>query len=132
MKQHRNERGAAAVEMAIVLPILILLVFGIIEFSIAFNHKQGLHAAAREGARFGALPQNSQDEIIARVEDALDGVADPDDVTITVTPNIAHPCDLQSPDARVKVTVSMPYQANVPLADLAPVTLTGSGEFRCE
>jgi Flp pilus assembly protein TadG len=132
MTRLRSERGAAAVEMAILLPLLILLVFGIVEFSIAFNHKQGLHAAAREGARFGALPQNTNDEIVERVEDALSGVADPDDVTIAVTPNVDHPCDLQPPGARVKVTVSMPWHVNIPLADLAPVTLTGSGEFRCE
>ena len=58
-----NERGAAAVEFAIVLPLLVLLVFGIIQFSIAYNRTQGLHAAAREGARYAALPSNTSSEI---------------------------------------------------------------------
>jgi hypothetical protein len=137
----RNQRGAAAVEMALILPILILLVFGIVQFSIAFNNKQGLHAAAREGARFGALPQHSKTEITSRVEDALEGVVDPSDTTITVhivRPNGSEidaptqPCDLQAAGTRVKVIVSIPHQTTIPLMNFAAGTLTGKGEFRCE
>ena len=50
-RRDRSERGAAVIEFAIVLPILILLVFGIVQFSIVYNRVQGLHAAAREAAR---------------------------------------------------------------------------------
>ena len=60
LNRARDERGAAAVEMAIVLPLLILILFGIVEFSIYFNRLQGLQAAAREGARVAALPQSTQ------------------------------------------------------------------------
>ena len=67
----RDQRGAAAVEMAIVLPILILLVFGIIEWSIYFNRLQGLQAAAREGARVAALPQSTQ----ANIQSAMSGAS---------------------------------------------------------
>ncbi|MFT7646169.1 MAG: Flp pilus assembly protein TadG, partial [Candidatus Poriferisodalaceae bacterium] len=41
--------------MAIILPVLVLLMFGIVEFGLAFNRLQGVHAAAREGARVGAV-----------------------------------------------------------------------------
>lgn len=51
----RRERGAAAVEMALVLPILISLVFGIIDFSRIFNAEIQLSQAAREGARLAAI-----------------------------------------------------------------------------
>jgi hypothetical protein len=47
----RDERGAAMVEMAIVLPILLLFVMGIVEFGRAWNIYQVITDAAREGAR---------------------------------------------------------------------------------
>jgi hypothetical protein len=50
-----SEQGAAAVEMALVLPILLLVVFGIIDFGFAFNAQISLTQAAREGVRVGAI-----------------------------------------------------------------------------
>ena len=46
-----GERGAAAVEFALVLPLFLLLVFGIIDFSRAFNVQLTVSDAAAEGAR---------------------------------------------------------------------------------
>ena len=131
----RTERGAAAVEFAIVLPLLIILVFGIIEFSIAYNHKQGLHAAAREGARLAALPQSTQSDVTDRVRDALSGVLNTTEInaaTITVTPNKTHPCDGAAPGTHVVVTVSAPDDLDIPLVTNSTLTLTGKGEFLCE
>lgn len=51
----RDERGAAAVEMALVIPILVLLVFAMIDFSRAMNAELQLSQAAREGARLAAI-----------------------------------------------------------------------------
>src|SRR5436190_21168855 len=90
VRRGSDERGAAVVGCALVLPLLILLVFGIVEFSIAYNHQQGLHAAAREGARVASLPQTTTSEVVSRVKSALSGVlsnTDIDKVTITVTPS---------------------------------------------
>lgn len=50
-----EERGAAAVEFAIILPLLVVFVFGIIEFSIMFYDKAVITNASREGARYGML-----------------------------------------------------------------------------
>ncbi|HYB97573.1 MAG TPA: TadE/TadG family type IV pilus assembly protein [Candidatus Limnocylindrales bacterium] len=50
-----NEKGMAAVEFGLVLPILMLLVFGIAEFGIAFYREQVLTGAVREGARKGVV-----------------------------------------------------------------------------
>jgi len=47
----RSERGAAAVEFALVLPLLLLLVCGIIEFSFVFNRYISVTNVAREGVR---------------------------------------------------------------------------------
>jgi hypothetical protein len=51
----RDERGAAAVEFALVMPLLILLLFGIIEFARVWNARQTLTDAAREGARIAVV-----------------------------------------------------------------------------
>ena len=50
-----NERGAAAIEFALVLPVLVLLLLGIIEFSVALYDKAVITNASREGARAGIV-----------------------------------------------------------------------------
>ena len=126
-----DERGAAAVEFAMILPLLILLVFGIVQFSLAYNRQQGLHAAAREGARIASLPQTTQTEISDRVTDALDGVPFSSTPTIAVTPNVTKPCDQRSGET-VVVQVQGVTQLDIPLWGNQSLTLTGRGEFRCE
>ena len=54
-----GERGAAAVEFALILPILLLLVLGLVEFSRVFNVQISLSNAAREGARVMAIKNDS-------------------------------------------------------------------------
>lgn len=51
----KNQKGAALLEFALVLPILLLLVFGIIEFGLLFYNKQVITNASREGARAGIV-----------------------------------------------------------------------------
>lgn len=51
----RDENGATAVEFALILPLLILLIFGIIEFGLLLYNKQILTNACREGARAGIV-----------------------------------------------------------------------------
>lgn len=54
MNRLRHQDGAAAVEFGLLLPLLVMLAFGIIEFSTAYNRTQGMHAAVREGARMAS------------------------------------------------------------------------------
>jgi Flp pilus assembly protein TadG len=132
--RRRSERGSAAVEFAILLPLLVLLLFGIIEFSIAYNHAQGLHAAAREGARVASLPQTTQAAVIDRVKSSLQGVLNSTDIqnaTITVTPSGNQPCNGAPAGTHVVVTVSAPDDLAIPLYTKT-LTLTGRGEFLCE
>ena len=49
----KGQKGAAVVEFAFVLPLLMLILFGIIEFGLLFYNKQVLTNASREGARAG-------------------------------------------------------------------------------
>jgi Flp pilus assembly protein TadG len=130
---HDRERGAAAVELAIVLPILVLLVFGIIQWSIYFNRLQGLQAAAREGARVAALPQSTNADVKAKVSAALNGVLPSGTTpTITISPSTSNPCDLQPAGSSVTVTVTTNTNLDIPLWGSQTVTQTGKGVFKCE
>lgn len=62
----RNEHGGAAVEFAVVLPLLVLILFGIVEYGFIFYNKQVITNASREGARFGIVagsPRASESQI---------------------------------------------------------------------
>jgi Flp pilus assembly protein TadG len=52
-----NERGASAVEFALVLPVLMLILFGTIEFGMVMYSREVLTNASREGARAGIVQQ---------------------------------------------------------------------------
>ncbi len=64
----RQEGGAAIVEMAIVLPLLVLLVFGIIEFGLAFNKRLTIGNATQSAARVGTAIANNEYADIALLE----------------------------------------------------------------
>jgi hypothetical protein len=59
----RGERGVAAVEFAILLPVLVILMFGLIQFGIAFNSKIQATNGAREGARMAVVGIDSWDDV---------------------------------------------------------------------
>jgi Flp pilus assembly protein TadG len=63
----RRRRAAVAVEMAVVLPLLLMILFGVIEFGWAFTVRQAVVSAAREGARVASLPGSTETEINTRV-----------------------------------------------------------------
>jgi len=72
----RGERGQALAEFALVLPLLLLLIAGIIEFGRAWNIKQAVTDAAREGARFyvvadGLTPTEKTTLVTEKVEERL-------------------------------------------------------------
>jgi Flp pilus assembly protein TadG len=120
---HR-ERGAAAVEFALVLPILLLLVFGIAEFGRAYYIQTTLSGAAREGVRIMAL-QDDADEAEATTKAAATGLALTND-QISVTPTTCS----GTTAGTATVTVTYPVQLMSGLFG-ASITLTGKGTMRC-
>jgi Flp pilus assembly protein TadG len=131
LRHCERERGAAAVEFALVLPLLILLIFGVVEFSITYNRQQALHAAAREGARTASLPSSTQTNIHDAVTNALTGVNFTSTPSISTSPAATQPCSGRSGQT-VTVTVQASTNLDIPLWGNDVVTLTGRGEFRCE
>jgi len=126
-----GERGAVAVEFALVLPVLVLLLFGIIEFGLMYNRQQALHAAAREGGRVASLESSTQTDITTAVDGALVGTKFSSTRAITISPNVAKPC-LNRAGQTVTVTVVATSNVDIPLWNNLAVGLTGKGQFRCE
>lgn len=104
----RRDRGASAVEFAIVLPVLFLIVAGIVDFGRAYFTQIQLANAAREGARaavvlpLGSTPAPTT-EVPARVSAALPGLTDAA-MTPTYCPSSANST------ARATVVVSRPFR----------------------
>jgi Flp pilus assembly protein TadG len=67
----RDERGASAVEFAIIASLLLMILFGTVTFGIVLNRFQGLQAGGREGARLASLTQTTLDEIRTRTRESV-------------------------------------------------------------
>ncbi|MGO4663049.1 TadE/TadG family type IV pilus assembly protein [Terrabacter sp. 2TAF16] len=106
----RTERGASAVEFAIVLPVLFLIIAGIVDFGRAYFTQIELSNAAREGARaavvlpLGSTPAPTT-EVAARVSAALPGIGD-----ATLSPAPVYCPSVATSTARATVAVSRPFQ----------------------
>lgn len=64
-------RAAAVVEFAVVLPLLLTILFGIIEYGWVFMVRQTLQTAAREGCRIAVLQTATEDAIEARIAQVM-------------------------------------------------------------
>jgi len=99
---HRDDRGAAAVEFALVLPILLVLVLGIVQFGITFSQWLEMEHAAREGARWGSIGYAVPD-IRAKVRASAPGLNPPlTDEQIAITP--ADPLNASGEPITVAIT----------------------------
>lgn len=129
-----DERGASAVEFALVLPMLLLLVFGIVEFGRAFNIHIQLTGAAREGARVAAL--ESGDPVEETYQAAPLFTSNRGAMTVTVSSCTAG-------GDRSRVTAAHDFTFVTPLSAVSrlpflngsgfaePIRLTGIGVMRC-
>lgn len=66
-----SRRAGAVVEMAVVSPLLLGLIFGIVEYGWVFMLQSNLTSAAREACRAGILPGSDDADISARFQDAI-------------------------------------------------------------
>lgn len=128
----RRQDGAAAVEFALVMPILLLLVMGTIDFARAYNAHISLSGGAREGARVLALTSDP-----VQAESATKNAAPsipPGDITVT-TSSCLNPGDPARVDASYDFSYITPISGLVSLfggsALASPVTLNGIGVMRC-
>lgn len=127
MRKADDERGAAAVEFALVLPLLVLLLVGIAEFGRAYHIQATLSGAAREGVRVMALRNDP-----AAARSATRSAALPvalSDGQIAVTPTSCAATGLTSPGtATVTATQNITFIGGFFGAN---ITLTGRGVMQC-
>ncbi len=104
------KRAAAVVEMAVVTPLLLTLLFGVIEFGNSFMFRQILTNAAREGARTSAIQATADDSAIrTAVRDAMSAVSG---ITIADSAiKIDHWCKYSdgTPNFTEKIEVTVSY-----------------------
>ena len=131
----RREEGAAAVEFALIVGLLAILVFGLLEYGLAFWQVQNLRAAAREGAREAAVGGDSNAIEQAMVDSSAGSLTGSE--SIAITPAVCDE-DTRGEPITVEITgglsgaVQESFQVSIPF--LPPFTLDPelSGTFRCE
>ena len=84
IRNTRNNRGNSVVEFALILPLILLLIFGITEFGRAWMTVNVMHSAVREGARLAAVTAPDVSAVTARVN-AVCGAANVTTSSVTVT-----------------------------------------------
>jgi len=129
------DRGSVVVEFALVVPVLLLIVFGIIDFGRALNAQIALTGAAREGVRLAALGYPNA-AVQARV-----AAAAPDLSGVTTTVVASCPAGA-GPTANAQVNVSYTFSFITPIGAVAgllggsglgaPMVLTAQGVMPCE
>ena len=81
-----DDRGASLVELAFTLPLLLLLLFGIIEASWAFSQQNNVRHGAREGARLAAVDWGTVAGVGQEVCDRMDVIAATQSPTVELAP----------------------------------------------
>jgi len=149
----RREDGAAAVEFALIVGVLAMLIFGMLQYGLAFFQLQNLRSATREGARIGAMG-GSVDEMRAQVESQSRIAGLGSSVVVktrtggtlsgAVTPSSTRPCVVASGSPPDSVQTSIPlsgapqslkdiFTVDIPLMPtISLLNATVEGEFRCE
>ena len=131
----RREEGAAAVEFALIIGLLAILVFGLLEYGLAFWQVQNLRAAAREGARIAAVRGNDSEVrsvMVASSAGSLGG---------SWSFSRSRSCDNSTAGQEVTIKINNgslsgpvreAFEVSIPF--LPPITLDPnlSGTFRCE
>lgn len=132
-RQLKSERGAELIEFALILPMLLLIMLGIVDFGFMFQRYEVLTNAAREGARVAVLPGYTAAHASARACAYLQagGVPltgacpNPGNPVIQVT-NVTIPVagGPAMPARRVQVTLTHSYMFVGPIAGLFSGTFT--------
>jgi len=139
LKRLRNQRGAALIETAITIPLVLLVSVSIFEFGRAYQTWQVLTNAAREGARIAVLPDYTDAQVTSTVRTYLTSgrLSNPSAASIIVVRNVPFGTTTAS-----RITVNYPFQFIVlnPVARLVrsgstvgtPLTMQSSALMRNE
>ena len=111
MKRLRNQKGAALLETAITLPLVLLVCVSVFEFGRAYQTWQVLTNAAREGARVAILPESTNGQVTDAVKAYMQGGQLPsaDKANISVERTVP----FATSNTASRVTISYPFQFTV-------------------
>lgn len=123
-----SERGAVAVEFAILAPVLVMLLLGIMEFSRAYNAQASLSAAAREGVRVMAI-SNDPNAARSAVQDTAVSLQPGVTGSNIAFKNLDTGSATCAPGNRMTVTIT--YTLTTMTGFAGPFTMTGQGAMLC-
>lgn len=117
---HQNERGQSLVELAISLMVILYLLTGAVEFSIALFQYVGIRDAAQEGALYGSIHPLDSTGMKNRAIDAANDVVSlsPANVTVTI---IGSSCEGTTSGAQNAVKVEIRYSHQIFMPLVAPM-----------
>ena len=121
-KAHTTRRGNTIIEAALVLPILVYLAFGTVEFGHFFYVRHNVQAAAREGARAAVPPGATNADVTSAVTSAMSAAGySSSKYTVSVSPsNVA--------SAAEGATIAVTVQANWGTVGLRPLALISNSK----
>ena len=125
----RSQRGGAAVEFAVILPVFLLFALATVDFGRAFWTKNALANVAREATRYASVrSQKSQDPATeTKVAGLIIGQAGPLDPDLIVISTTWVPSN--SPGSVVQVSVSYDFEPIFPLLAIESITLASSSQM---
>ena len=131
MRDLRGQRGASAVEFAIIAPVLFVIIFGIIGFGIAFMQLQTIRGAVREGARISAVGATVS-QVQQKVADASTGIVPAGQVSVTPCPGQNTTVDTTAAFDTGQLNGGQGIVVTIPLMPDIHLTPVVSAQFRCE
>lgn len=129
-----REQGVAAVEFALILPVLALILFGVLEFGRVWSQYQVYQGAAREGARCAAVASTSDCDIQTAINDAAAPYDPQPDANVQILGGGPAPdgCTDSDQGKDVQVSWDQSLDINIPFWSDVTVTPTIKAVFRCE
>ncbi|QHA91310.1 TadE/TadG family type IV pilus assembly protein [Bacillus sp. N1-1] len=123
----RSEKGQSIVEFALVLPILVMLLFGIIDFGRIFHTYLAIDHASREAARTASIGENDATIVSTAVSSASS-------IHLTAGQVAVSPGGTKSSGSDVTVTITYPISFLTPVVSnlTGPITLSSSTVMRME
>ena len=123
-----RESGVVAAELALILPILLMLLLGMVQLGIAYSRSQALQGAAREAARVGSIPGTSEAVICGRADAAIGAILP----AHVCSPVFVGGGDCATAD-NVVVTLTAETELAIPFLPSPPTLgLVAVGDYRCE
>ena len=139
MRRVGHQHGAVAVEFALILPLLLLIVVGVLEFGRVWSQVQVFQGAAREGARCAAVQAGEQSaglpvcDIQASIDSASGAYTPDTDATVVVEGGNGTPFACSDRIGQdVTVSWAQPLEISIPFWRDVTVTTNIEGVFRCE